>query len=435
MLAPTRAAARLCPTGILLVFLLALPAPARLPPPADRLDARIFFRDGRELHRRGDLSRAVELYRRALKADPGRLEVLPYLALALHGLNRPVAALECYAAYLAQEPGDVTVRLNQAAALVAAGRPSEAIRELRKLRGIRPRQAALQALWGAALVQEGDVAGGLPRLQKALELNPGLGWARLWLVRVRLARGELEEARELLREPGGPRGWNHRGVLEARCGNRQAAAEALARAGDLPQAVLNRILLGGASRDALLQAAALVDRHPDMASARRLLGVLLYRAGRLDEARLELEAVLAERPGDGLAREYLGLVHLAAGAPGAARRALEQALLDHPEAASVRHNLSLALQRVGETGEALRQAQAAVELDPEVPAAWYNLGWLLDLKGRSAEAAAAFRRYLELAPQAPSGDAVRRRLGELEESPRTGEEMAPRARTAPQRRS
>ena len=42
-------------------------------------EAHQFFREGRSLHRAGRLERAVDLYRRGLEADPGRLEIRPYL--------------------------------------------------------------------------------------------------------------------------------------------------------------------------------------------------------------------------------------------------------------------------------------------------------------------------------------------------------------------
>ena len=51
-----------------------LPAvPNRVPESADMREARFLFAEGQRLHREGQISRAIDLYRKALTADPGRL--------------------------------------------------------------------------------------------------------------------------------------------------------------------------------------------------------------------------------------------------------------------------------------------------------------------------------------------------------------------------
>lgn len=387
-------------------------------------EARQFFREGRALHRSGHLERAVDLYRRGLQADAGRLEILPYLALALDALGRSREALEHYDAYLALEPEDLRVRLNRVAALIHLGEDLEALEALREVELSASWRPEFHHLRGVVFLRLEQPARAADDFQVALAMRPGWTAASVNLASAWRDMGRSVEALALLNQavqasPEDPQAWNNLGVLLAQGGDVPAARQAFSQAtetGDLTLAHLNSTLLasrldGGAAL--LVQAAELVDRDPDMQEARLLYGALLYRAGRLPEARQELEALLERAPEHRLGQEFLGLVLMRAGEEGQAVPLLEAVAVARPESAWAQHNLALALRLTGDLSGALEAAQAASGLDPTRPEIWYNLGVLLDLSTRPREAVAAFEKWLELSPNHAEAALVREHVEDL----------------------
>lgn len=393
-------------------------------------EAHQFFREGRSLHRAGRLERAVDLYRRGLEADPGRLEIRPYLGLALDALGRSREALDHYEAYLVLEPEDHRVRLNRVAALIHLGRELEALEALGGLALAVSSLPEFHNLRGVALLHTEQPGRAAEEFRLALAMRPGWTEASLNLASALMAMGHPVEALEVLDRvvrttPGDPRGWNNLGILLAGQGDLPAAREAFRRAigsGELWQARLNSAVLesrdeaGGAQ---LVQAADLVDRHPDLAEARLLYATLLHRAGRLSEARRELEELLERAPGHLLGQEALGLVLMASGEEGALPL-LEAVALARPDSARSQHNLAVALRASGDLPGALEAARSASSLDPSRPEIWYNLAVLLDLSTRPHEALKAFETWLELSPEDPQADQVREYVEELREHLRGG---------------
>ncbi len=387
-------------------------------------EARQFFREGRTLHRSGRLERAVDLYHRGLQADPGRLEILPYLALALDALGRSREALDQYDAYLTLEPEDLRVRLNRVAALIHLGEDLEALEALREVELSASWQPEFHNLRGVVFLHLEQPARATDDFQVALAMRPGWTEASVNLASALLTMGRSTEALAILNQavqasPGDPRAWNNLGVLLARGGDAQSARQAFQQAteaGDLSQAHLNSALLASRLEEGgavLVQAADLVDRYPDLEDARLLYGAMLYRAGRLPEARQELEALLERAPEHRLGQEFLGLVLLGAGQEEQALPLLEAVAVARPDSAWAQHNLALALRVTGDLSGALEAAQSASSLDPSRPEIWYNLAVLLDLSTRPREAVAAFEKWLELSPDHAEAELVREHVEDL----------------------
>ena len=112
--------------------------PNRVPETSDMREAKFLFAEGQRLHREGQVSRAVDLYRKALAADPGRLEYRPYLAQALESLGQHQESLEQYDLYLAQESEDVKVRRARLLPLIGLKRWEEVDAELAALESQDP---------------------------------------------------------------------------------------------------------------------------------------------------------------------------------------------------------------------------------------------------------------------------------------------------------
>jgi serine/threonine protein kinase/tetratricopeptide (TPR) repeat protein len=82
---------------------------------------------------------------------------------------------------------------------LVAGRVAEALKEARAFAEREPLSAIIQTQAGASHLGAGDVDGAVRFLEKALELDPGMPMALLWLGVCRGVEGRLEEAEKLLR--------------------------------------------------------------------------------------------------------------------------------------------------------------------------------------------------------------------------------------------
>jgi tetratricopeptide (TPR) repeat protein len=109
---------------------------------------------------------------------------------------------------------------------------------------------------------------------------------------------------------------------------------------------------------------ATLDRHPRDVNLQALLGALLVKLNRTDEAATLLRAVIAEAPTFAKPHEDLGYLLVK---------------LDHAD-------------------EALAYLERATHLDPTLENAWFTLGKALAMLGRGAEADQAFERCFALSP-------------------------------------
>jgi serine/threonine protein kinase/tetratricopeptide (TPR) repeat protein len=193
--------------------------------------------------RQGDLKLAIEHFERAIVADPGYAN--PHVGIAgtffVLGLWSYVPSREAFgrakteveqALALDDSLGEAHVILATILALhewdweganrhfehgrrlraasgfsglgmgfyyLATGRSTEALKEARALAEQEPLSAIAQTQAAACHVGCGDIDGGVPFLEKALELDPGMPMALLWLGVCRGVEGRLDEAEALLR--------------------------------------------------------------------------------------------------------------------------------------------------------------------------------------------------------------------------------------------
>ena len=117
---------------ILLLGIVALAQPA--PPTSSEREAGFLFKQGLELLEDDQTARATDLFRRALRLEPERLEIRPYLARALYDGKDYEGALRQLDLYLNAEPDDYKValfRVKTLAALENYGQASDALELLR----------------------------------------------------------------------------------------------------------------------------------------------------------------------------------------------------------------------------------------------------------------------------------------------------------------
>ncbi|HEX2222923.1 MAG TPA: tetratricopeptide repeat protein [Thermoanaerobaculia bacterium] len=324
------------------------------PDPKSRRPLLRQMEDAWALASAGDHERAVETYRAILATDPQMVDIWELLATSLRHLKRHDEALEAYRKALELSGGASQIAVRAAAAYFDAGRLDEARRH-------------------AELALQDDP-------QRANEI----------LVRVALARGELDRVRELF-----------------------AGA---ATSDELRREVGLALAEGGRTQEALevLQPLAQGEGAHDPA-ALTAVAVALTEAGRPDEALRALEQALALAPEDARAHQQMGVVLLRLNRPAEARDHLRRALAVNDQLAVTWNTLGVALYQLEGPVPALAAWQRSVALDPRQYQALYNLGLVAASTGRLGEARGALRQFVDTAPPQQYGADIQKARGILRE--------------------
>lgn len=137
---------------------------------------------------------------------------------------------------------------------------------------------------------------------------------------------------------------------------------------------------------------------PNYAEAHFLLGSLLYKDKRLDEAAEHLQKAFEVRPNYPDAHNNLGNVFFAQGKLEKAVEEYQAAVQSEPDYLEAHYNLALVLGLQGRLDETAEQYRKCIELNPGYAAAHGNLANLLATQGKLAEAVQEYQRTIELLP-------------------------------------
>ena len=121
---------------------------------------------------RGDLPRAVELYRTALSLDADYPQAHSNVGSALTAAGEPERALEHYRRAVAADPGTGDLRFNYGNALLAAGRHAEAAEQFRFAVEAWPEDAEAHNNLGIALASAGRMGEAADAFREAVRLDP-----------------------------------------------------------------------------------------------------------------------------------------------------------------------------------------------------------------------------------------------------------------------
>lgn len=416
---------------LILIFLTSLAGAQPNPPTPSEQEAGFLFRQGLSLLEQEQPERATELFRKALRLEPERLEIRPYLARSLYEIKDYEGALRQLELYLEKEPEDPKVALLRVRTLAALERYGQASDALELLREAQREAWEWHNLRGYLYQQTENWEAAEASYQEAVRLagsdvyEPRANLIALWL-----SQDKVSEATELVGQ-----------MLEEAGDNMQvlnAFALLLSRKEKgfdptpLLEAVKEKTLpfelqynLAAALADrqetsqAALLAADLVDRFPDEPRASWIYGRVLLQQRELQEAgdyllaardKMEVDRELIETMGT-----YSYLVGDYQEAVGWFRQAVERA----PEDAAAAHNLSLALTRTDRLEEAAKASRSAVSLDGEEARYVYQLAFVLDRDGDLKGAAEYYRRFLELTEDSEQAAIVREHLEEMANQKKT----------------
>jgi arylsulfatase A-like enzyme/Tfp pilus assembly protein PilF len=234
-------------------------------------------------------------------------------------------------------------RLQEGEQLLEAGRHAEAVQRFDEVLAIEPdnRFAVLRS--GIALLKDGRIEQAIARLERSTVLDPNRAEAHYALADAFMRNGSYQRAaihwREVVRlQPRRGEAWFNLGVAASRSDATAEALSAFRTAVELePDETPMLAALAHAEADAGMDASAIahLDRIRALAgdedfNERALLGLLLARQDRPEEASRWLRTARPGEPRFAEARLELARMEATAGRSGSARAALDEALTADP---------------------------------------------------------------------------------------------------------
>jgi Flp pilus assembly protein TadD len=306
---------------------------------------------GTVLRDRGDVDRAIERYREAIRLKPDYYEAQGNLGAALLRRGAVEEARRHTDEALRVRPDFAPALINRAAILLRDGRPDDAILVLQNVLKAQENDAEALNTLGSAFAMRGDLQNAERAFELALRERPSLVSARVNLARVLMSAGRIESAahqvdQALAFSPGDSDARNAKGML---------------------------LLARGEPAEALAYFRDLVRVAPSDASAHFNLGTLLSQSGRGDEAIAEFQAAIRLNPQHAEARNNLGVAYLIVERYDAAAEQFGEAIKLRRTNPEAYNNLAFALIRLGRREEAVSSLREALRLRPDYPEALQQL--------------------------------------------------------------
>ena len=341
------------------------------------MDRNTLIAQALNLHQRGQLSQAADLYDQILSLEPGNFAALQFLGVLRGQLGRNAEGTKLLEAALAIQPGHFGALANYGQVLMGSGDHVGALAAFDKALSAKP--DFFEALYnrGVALAELKRFSEAVTSYDKALALHPG-NVACLYNRAIALAAldrhddalADYDKALDI--QPNFAAAWDNRGNVLRNMGRPAAALESYEKALQLaPQD--SRAWYNRANALADLQrfeeALAGYDRalsfQPVFFEALRSRAVALLALNRFDEA--------------------LG--------------GLDQALAVHPGHVPTLLHRAILLQEMGQAARALADYDKAIAAEPGNARAWNGRGSALHALKRAPEALAHFDKALALDPK------------------------------------
>ncbi len=359
---------------------------------------------------RGDLARAAELLRHAIRKLPGHAGVHYNLGVVLTALGQAEAAADSYLQAAVLQPDFADAHYCAATTLSGLKRHQAAMASHDRAVALRPEHAAAWNNRGNALAALGQHQAALDSYRRAIAADAG--FADAWnnqgnvlreLRRKPEALASYEQAIAL--QPALVEPHANRGLMLHELGQYAQALQSHQRVLALQPDQADAHFNCGNAFSAMKQYQAAVDSfdraltlRPDHAVAWFNRGVALGFLKRREEALTSYDTSLTLRPAHPPAWNNRGLVLRELGRPRAALESFDAALAIQPDNAQALNNRGLALRDLLEHQAALACFERAITLQNDYPEAHNNRGVALTDLGRHALAPASYRRAVALRP-------------------------------------
>lgn len=314
--------------------------PNQLPPDMSPTD--MLIAEGLHHHQSGQLNRAEDCYRDALKQDPANADAYHLLGLIAHKTGHHSNAVELIEKAISIKSDNSVFHANLAIVLNVMGREKDAEAVCRTGLTLDPQNVDILNSLAHALARQGEFTGAEAAYRDAVDIQPDNASLRSNLATLLMESARLQEAQEHLEH------------------------------------------------------AIAID--PSFAAAHANISIIHRTFGRLDEAEAACRRGIMIDPSYTLGHLNLGTVLLErrdfAGAEKAYRVVLSLAP-EHPEALG---NLATIAGLRGDTEGALKIYRHLLNLDPQLPE-FHNAIAVVQLNaGRIREAVAGFKRAISIAP-------------------------------------
>ena len=183
-----------------------------------RVDVRTALQAAIQLHQRGKLDEADQLYQRILQVEPANPDVLNFLGMLQHQRGDSAEAVRLIQQSIVQQPDYADAHNNLGNVLNSLGQTAEAIAAYRQAIACRADFAQAHNNLGVLLRIQGDAETAVECLQQAITLKPDYTDAYFNLGRALGAAGRSDEAiaaiqEGLRRNPQKPGGYRQLGRL------------------------------------------------------------------------------------------------------------------------------------------------------------------------------------------------------------------------------
>jgi tetratricopeptide (TPR) repeat protein len=318
---------------------------------------------------------AVEIFAKAVAADPKDYAAHFQLALAYSLMNKDPEAVAEYKTALHLKPGLYEAELNAGICLMRLKDASSALPLFKDAANQKPKEFRPAYYLAQALLDEGQLPEAQAAFQTAVELNSSSAAAELGLGQALARQNQLAEA-----EPH----------------YRKAAALDPTYASLLLQLAE---MYEQAHQPA--QAIAIYRDFPNDPGAQERMGALLSQSGRAADAIPALETAVAKSP-TAANRIALAQAYMNAGHPDKAIPLVDQALASEPNDFDLRMFYGRLLRDQRKFGDAAQQFLAASKLKPNDVHPWNELTGVLVTAGQYPQALAALDRVKALGGETPA---------------------------------
>jgi len=361
---------------------------------------------GNLCRQKGEFEEAISLLRRGLAIDPKSAPAHNDLGIALSTLRRPDEAAACYAKAVALDPAFAEAHNNLGNALRSLGREEQAVASFEKALAVKPNFAEAHNNLGNALAALRRHAEAIAHYEQAVALKPELAEAYFNCGIALAALQQNEQAvaqyeKTIACKPDHADAHTGIGQALARLGRYAEAIgkfeQALALKPDSAEAhnsLGNALAALDRHGEAVGHYRRAIEIHPDHGEAHNNLGNVLVKLNRHEEAVEHYRKALELSPRSYETLNNLGGALLVLKRPGEALALFQQALAIRPDLAEIPHNIGSALAAMDRHADAVPYYRSALALNPDFAVASCNLGIALLRLDRADEAIACFHRAL-----------------------------------------
>ncbi len=343
---------------------------------AQQDNSQALFQEGVRRHQSGDISGAVETYRKLLERNPDHLEARSNLGAAYARLGDYAAAIEQYQRALELDPANAAVRFNLGLAFYNAARIREAAAEFSRVVTAQPDHRNAAVLLADCYLRMGENRKVIELLQPLYQTHTD-DRALLYLLGTALIRDGQSERGQLLvdrilRAGDSAEARLMLGTARMMARDYRGALEEFERAVKLnpklpsAHAYYGRALLATGDRDAAMeQFRRELALNPNDFDSNLYAGVLLKQEQKFDEALPHLERALRVRPGAPSVRYQIGSLYVSTGRLEEAQRILEELVREWPDFAEAHVSLATVYYRLKRKEDGDRHREIVRKLNAE----------------------------------------------------------------------